>query len=110
MIKNTIIKVLSGLAIALGTAAFILWKLFMHEKNRRDAQLFVQNTPHAERDAVLRAFEAERDTLDETVDALRDEVEKETKREVIDGFKKAFGVRPDVDDDDELDARLRGDK
>lgn len=102
MIRDTVIKVLGGVAVALGTAVFVLWKLFTHERNRRDAEIFVHNTPRAERDKVVEDLGAKRAGHDETVEALRDEVESETKREVIDGFKKAFGVKPAVgaDDDD----------
>jgi hypothetical protein len=111
-IKNILITALSTLAVVLGTALFILWKLFMHEKELENAHTFMQSAPRREREEVLEAFSAKRQTYDETVRALRDEVEKETKREVIDGFKKAFGVRPDISDDDVtgFDAHLRGDK
>lgn len=111
-LKNILITILSTLAVVLGTAVFVLWKLFMHEKELENAHEFMQSAPRREREEVLDAFEAKRQTYDDTVRALRDEVEKETKREVIDGFKKAFGVRPDISDDDitGFDARLRGDE
>lgn len=101
MIKDTLVKVLGGIAVGVGTVVFVVWKVLTHRQNRRDAEIFVHNTPRAERDRVIEDLGARRRTHDETVEALRDEVESETKREVIDGFKKAFGVKPVVDDSDD---------
>lgn len=99
-LKNIAIAFLSGLAVALATAVFILWKVANHRAELARARTFLSEVPRSERESVLEAFEAKRDTFEETALALRDEVEKETKREITDAFKKAFNVRPDVDVDD----------
>lgn len=91
-VKDVIITVLVGLAVGLGTVAFLLYKLFMHERELRDARSFVQSAPNAQKNEVLKALDVKGNTVEEKAHSLREEVEKETKNEIINSFKKAFGV------------------
>lgn len=96
-IKSVVIAVLTVLAVALGTAVFILYKLFTHERELNDARTFLSSAPYEARREVLRGLDVKQGTFEETAHSLRDEIEKETKNEIITNFKKAFGVSPSVD-------------
>lgn len=96
-LKDVTMGVLSGIAVALGTVVFFAIYLFMHRQEKEDARDFVENAPDYHREEVLKGLGAKRESHEETIEALTHEVEKQTKEEVINGFKKAFGVRPVVD-------------
>lgn len=94
-VKTIAIAVASTVAVTLGTILFFAMKLLFHRREREDAESFLQNAPPYHRDKVLEDLGAKRESYEETVDALTHEVEEQGKEEIIEAFKKAFGVRPD---------------
>jgi hypothetical protein len=91
-IKNIIIAVLSTTATILALVVWFGYRLLMHNKELSNAERFLSQAPHEQRQKVLRDLEVKQGTFEETARSLRDEVEKETKSEIINRFKSAFGV------------------
>lgn len=104
-LKDIIITVLTTVAVSLALATFFLYKALTHQRELRDAKTFLESAPHSRKKEILDALDVKRGTFEETAQRLRDEVEKETKNEIINRFKKAFGVADDLSSDDAIDDR-----
>jgi hypothetical protein len=98
-VKTIVVSVVSGIAVALALVTFYVLRFFLHGWERANAEDFMQNAPSHHRETVLEDLGAKRETYEQTVDALTHEVEQQTKEEIVEGFKRAFGVRPNVHPD-----------
>lgn len=90
-------RFLITLAVGIGTGVFIAWKVATHWKNLKDAQAFVTADPRdiPGKAQVMQDLGVAGKTFEEKAQSLREEVEAQTKEEIIYAFKKAFGVAPD---------------
>lgn len=89
--KRYLIAFLSGLAVALGTGFFLVWKLLTHRRNLEDAQDFLEINSELsnkiEKDMELK--ETEFNKKAEEIRTLHEELAKE---DIIEKFKGIFGV------------------
>lgn len=87
-------KVLTGIAIGLGVTAFIVWKVITHERNLKDARTFLVSDPREVpgKHELLEKLNVHGRSLNARAESLREELEEQTKEDIINAFKKAFRV------------------
>lgn len=91
-IKDKIIVFLLGLAAALGTVVFFLWKLYAHGRELEKSNHFLENATSYNKEEVLKGLRIEQDTTEKQAEVIREEVEKAKKEDIVYAFEKAFGV------------------
>ena len=92
--KKYLISFLSFVAVALGTALFVIWKLYKHKENLFDAKEFLKLESSLMKEGIIKGLNLKETEFEKQALEIRTLHEKQTKKEVIDAFKEAFGVIP----------------
>ena len=90
--KKYLITFLSGLAVALGLGTFIIYKVIKHNENKHYAELFLKSPEDNMKKKILEDLQLQETDFNKKVKELTHIHEQDSKEEIINAFKNAFGV------------------
>ncbi len=90
--KKYIITFLSGLAVALGMITFVVYKLIKHNENKHYAKMFLESPEDNLKKKILEDLQLQETDFNKKVEELTYIHEQDSKEEIINAFKNAFGV------------------
>lgn len=91
-VKDKLISFGLGAAAVLGTLIFLVWKLYAHNQELRNAERFISTAPDEMQKEILEGLQIKKEGFNEKAWAIREEVEQAKKEDIIYAFEKAFGV------------------